>query len=389
MKIAVISNLFYPILKGGGEKRYWEIAKRLARKHDVHVFTLRWGNLHEEEIVERVKIHRIAPFTEELYDKKTGKRRIKPAIVFSLELLKKFDPRGFDIIECNVFPFLHCPFIKFKAMTHKIPFVLTIHEVWGGYWKQYLEGSLKGGVGIWIEKRIANSADHIIAVSDIVKEQIIDELTVPKAKVSVVSNGVDLELTKQAIKGIRTDPNKIVYAGRLVEHKRVEVLIKAMKFVLQSNSKAHLEIVGGGPELNQLKQLAKTLQLEKKITIHDYLESYADVLRIMASGSVFVLPSIREGQGIVLLEAMATETPTIGVRFPRSGVLNVIKDKQTGLLVEANSAKAIAEGILTYWNNPQLKEEIITKASNFARQFDWNNITAEIERIYHQVLSKR
>jgi glycosyltransferase involved in cell wall biosynthesis len=387
MRIALVSNLFYPLLKGGAEKRYWEISKELVKRgHEVHIFTAQWPGTKNSEVAKGVNIHRFGPIKEALYDQKTGKRRIKPALLFCLEILKNFQPRAFDIIETSTFPFFHCFPVKFKSALCKIPTIFTVHEVWQGYWKDYLESSFKGSLGIWIEARVNKMPDHIITVSSIMKERICDSFGIDATNQTVISNGVNLSLGQKIAKEVDKDHNKIVYAGRLAEHKRVNLLIRAMSQVLKKNPKASLSIVGEGPEFQRISQLIKELDLTEKITLHGYFEHYSDVLREIASGSIFVLPSIREGQGIVLLEAMSVATPVIAVNYPGSGVLDIVEDRTNGLLVEPNSAKAISTAILQYWQDKSLQQHIKKNSHSFIQNYDWSSIAEQVEQTYFQLL---
>lgn len=389
MKIGILSNLFYPVLRGGGEKRYWEIAKRLVQEqHQVDVYTVQWPGLKKKERKEGITIYRVGPITDPLYDPNTGKRTITPAVRFAWKILHTHQLQRYDILETSTFPFFHCFPAKLHAMVSQTPLVFTIHEVWQGEWKQYMNSVLKGSIGIAIENFTAQLPDHIITVSDNTKKQVAQQLGIKKQKLSCISNGVELALAQKVKEQTTKETKTIVYAGRLAEHKKVELLLQAMPKVLTTHPKAKLEIVGGGPEEKKLRQLTKKLGLEQTVTIHGFLESYQEVLEIIAKGTMFVLPSIREGQGIVLLEAMSVGTPTIAVNYPGSGVQNVIRHKENGLLVKPLSSKALAKGIQIYLENKPLYNKILRTANEEIKQYDWKNITKEILHVYQQLQEK-
>jgi glycosyltransferase involved in cell wall biosynthesis len=104
LRIAMISELFMPYVKGGVERRYWEIARRLAKRHEVHEFTMRLPGTPAEEVIEGVSVHRTG-YVDRLYDT-SGRRRIRPALEFARGLFRRLgqERRRFDVVDCSAFP---------------------------------------------------------------------------------------------------------------------------------------------------------------------------------------------------------------------------------------------------------------------------------------------
>jgi glycosyltransferase involved in cell wall biosynthesis len=115
MKIAFIYDAVYPWVKGGAEKRVYELAKRLAeRGHEVHWYSIGWWwteNDHNDIIMEGIKLHGVSDPINLYSD---DRRSIKEALIFSLKLLKPLFKDSYDVVDCQGFPFFSC----FTAKIH-------------------------------------------------------------------------------------------------------------------------------------------------------------------------------------------------------------------------------------------------------------------------------
>lgn len=378
MKICIVSDVFYPYLMGGAERRYWEIAKRLADEHEVHVYTMRWYDYPGEEEVSGFKIHRFnAP--RGFYTEK--RRSISDALRFALALLPAaLRKHSFDVIDANQFPFLHLISAKLLSRRDAAPLIVTWHEVWGDYWYDYMENRLYSATGKAIERLSAQLPDKIMAVSRKTRKALISKLGVSPSNIAVVRNGIDFGYI-DAVKAEKVE-NKIVYAGRLLPHKNLDILIKSMPRVLEEFPDAVLSIVGEGPNKRELLKLAMELNLQGKVEFLGEVE-YGEVIKQMKSASLFVLPSTREGFGISLVEAMACRTPVIGVNAKNSGVSEVING-ENGLLCELNE---IADKIVEVLKNDSLRRGLIKKGYRYARDMDWDKRTEEIVDIYKKCVT--
>ena len=135
MKIAYVHDVIYPFVKGGAEKRVMEIATRLAaRGHDVHIFGMKYWD--GEDVIERegVHLHGVCA-SQDLYV--DGKRSIKTSVYFSWKLLRSLEG-DFDVIDAQEFPYFPCFSAKLFSILKRTPLVITWHEVWGDYWREYL-----------------------------------------------------------------------------------------------------------------------------------------------------------------------------------------------------------------------------------------------------------
>jgi len=382
MKIAYVHDAIYPFIKGGAEKRMYEISKRLAKRgHEVHVFGVRWWG--EEPTIERggVHLHGVCNATP-LYSK--GRRSIRSAITLAKNVLPPLMKEHFDVIDCYQAPYLHAFPTKVGAILKHVPLTVTWHEVWRGYWKEYL-GSL-GVVGRLMEKTILlGLADKVIAVSDQTKDDLVS-LGVSAKKVSIVPNGIDFETISQV------SPAKegldVVYLGRLIKPKNIDLLLKAVAILKKEFPGLKAGIIGDGPEMGNLKKLAEELGIQKNVKFFGFVEDSNDVTAAMKSSKVFVIPSIQEGgASIVTLEANACGLPAIAVDHPLGIDKRLILQNKTGFFVQ-QSPGAIAEKIKLLLNDENLRKEMGKKARDFAQGYDWEKITDLMEKVYAEI-SKR
>ena len=132
MKIAYVYDGLYPYLKGGAERRYFELASRLSARHEVHYITWRhWGAArsarHGGFTVHGVGTPR--PFYGE-----DGKRTVGEAAEFALRLLPVLRKQRYDVIDCSATPYLQLYSVWLASRSSCSPLVATLHEFWGDHW---------------------------------------------------------------------------------------------------------------------------------------------------------------------------------------------------------------------------------------------------------------
>ena len=214
----------------------------------------------------------------------------------------------------------------------------------------------------------------VIAVSEAVAENLTTEFKLAAQRVVMIHNGIDLErfspalldtktqlATKQEF-GLKGGPI-IGIIGRLSDVKGHTYLIEAFKNILSAFPHAQLLIVGEGPMENRLKKFVKKNNLMGNTFFIPTVKETAGALSIM---DVFVMPSLKEGLGLALMEAMASGLPVVGSNV--GGIKNLIKDKVNGLLVEPENSKGIAEAILELLKNPDEAALLGKAARDFIRE---------------------
>lgn len=374
MKIAFLSDSIYPFNKGGKEIRSYELATQLAKRgHEVHFYTMKlWKG---KDIIRKngFYLHGICK-NYPLYNHKT--RSIKQGIMFGLsafKLLKK--ENDFDIIDADHMAYFHLWPAKLASIIKGKPLIITWHEVWGKeYWKSYI--GKKGILGYTMEKLSSKLPDKIIAVSEHTKNKLINTLKVNPRKIITIPNAIDIKKIN-SIKPAK-EKSDVIFAGRLNEHKNVDILIKAIKILEEKNQKIKCIIIGDGPEKQNLQHLTNKLNLNKNIVFKGFVDKHEDVLSSIKSSKVFVLPSTREGFGIALIEANACGIPVITVNHKDNASRDLIKQGENGFITELNE-KDIADKIkIAIKNNKSMKENCLKSAE----KYDWGSIIKMFEEVY-------
>jgi len=210
-----------------------------------------------------------------------------------------------------------------------------------------LNTNSKGPIKRFLSYVIARMfTDKIIAISRAVKINLI-ETGVPADMIKIIHNGIDLsrfELIEPKLRGelgLSDDIPIIGVVARIVLEKGYEYILKAMPKVLQSFPSTLLVIVGDGPLKAQMQELAVKLGIDRNTVFLGYKR---DIENLIADFDVFVLPSVSEGLGLSLLEAMALGKPVIATEV--GGIPEVVKNGKNGLLVPPRDEEALAMAIL-------------------------------------------
>lgn len=159
--------------------------------------------------------------------------------------------------------------------------------------------------------------------------------------------------------------NLIVAVTRFTDQKRVDYLIKAMALVVEKKETARLEIYGTGHKQAEIESLISKFGLENNVLINQPVPQ--DRLReIYNKASVVVLNSFQEGFGLALSEAMLCGTAVVGVRS--GGITDIIKNNETGLLVELDNSQQLADALLKLLDNEQLRSKLAETGHKYASE---------------------
>lgn len=239
---------------------------------------------------------------------------------------------------------------RIAAFLAKCPSVYTVHNFMP-------KSAMTGGKFIilkLIEQILAMCTGRIITVSQALKDEMTDKMAITGDLIKVVRNGA-IPLIKSAEADIRTQwgiPKDCVLVGciaRLVQSKGIKYLIDAMPPLLTIKPDVMLLIAGDGPILEALKRQARDLSLEDKVIFTGFIDNVADYL---GAFDIFVLPSLKEGLGISIIEAMMAGKPVIASRT--GGIPEIVRDKVTGYLIEPGNSNDIKEALLEMIQNPEL-----------------------------------
>ncbi|WP_022777669.1 glycosyltransferase family 4 protein [Butyrivibrio sp. AE3009] len=205
----------------------------------------------------------------------------------------------------------------------------------------YTGNKLKDKLHYMLLTKVLRSSDALIAVSEFTKKSYVEEFKLSPDKVKVVYNGI--KAIEDEARSKEHDNANLLYIGRLVDVKGVDVLVDALGILVNDEKLCHihLDILGDGPARVELEQKAKALGLKDIVTFYGVQLNKAP---FYDKAKIFVYPPIwQEAFGISIIEAMSQGL--ICVASDVGGIPEIITDGQDGLLFEAGSPKALAEAL--------------------------------------------
>jgi glycosyltransferase involved in cell wall biosynthesis len=363
MKIAVLTELFHPHV-GGCERRYLEIGRRLAaRGHEIHVYTIQYdARLAKTEQVDGITIHRYA--YSKSYISQDSFRSLGGILKYSLASFTHLKGSKFDLYYSNQWPMLHSLCVK--------PIAKPLIQEWCEVWDNPLKVTL-------MQKLLRNVGDYNVAVSEFTRQRLVDSLKIKSKKTFTVPNGVDATKffgSNQKVWG------RIIYAGRIVPHKHIELLVDAFREVKKKVPEAELHIIGSGLSLQSIRNRAADI---KDCFVHGFLPEN-EMIELIKSAWLFVLPSEREGSGIAVLEAMASSVPFITVNYPNNGAKEFGR-YNCGIVVNPEKT-AIASAIIQLFGDEDCWKELSSNALNVAKAHDWDMISEQMENFFGMVIDE-
>lgn len=373
MKIAFVYDVIYPYVKGGVEKRVWEIAIRLAsRGHDVHVIGMKYWEGNDTLTKGGVTLHGIcAP--QPLYT--GGRRSIRQAIGFGICLIPFLLKEKFDIIECQQFPYFPCFAVKLAAVMKRTPFIITWYEVWSDYWYEYL--GWKGVLGKCIERVTGLLTPNLITISARTARNL------RSLGISGVVPVYPIGISPEQVASVPAFPEQtdLIFVGRLIREKHVDILVSAFGKLAAESPKLTLLILGEGPEKNALCDQIKKCRYQSRVFMQPFFESHDQVIARIKSSHVFVIPSTREGFGITALEALACGIPVVTVNHPDNAICDLIT-QDTGYLADLSADDLAGKIRLALSHYPTMKDACMASAA----AYDWERIIPRLEYYYQSLI---
>ncbi|MEW6295847.1 MAG: glycosyltransferase family 4 protein [Candidatus Diapherotrites archaeon] len=323
-KVCMIGTpyLGVPPRKGGAiEYLSFELAKVLSEKGYCITY---YSVLTERNEKIQLKNLRVVRFPA---------RRIN-GFIFNLFVFFSALTRDFDLVYfsgCSVLP---AAFLLAKVK--RLP--LLYHEFNHNPW---VRG--KSFLFDWLAKKSIESADLVITPSDFIKNKITGKISSARKKVVAIHHSLDL---KEFPVRIPKKEKKIVFVGRLLEHKGLHYLIESMKEFNAKNPEWVLVVIGPKGEFNKehrdyflrIKKMIKDYSLKGKVLFKGQI-SRSELIREVSTSSVLVLPSSNEAFGLVLIEAMACWTPCIA--FDAGATREIIENNRNGFVVKQGDQKEL------------------------------------------------
>jgi len=274
----------------------------------------------------------------------------------------------------------------------KVKYVVTIHDLNAWKFPETLPRAYISYIK-WATTHAAKTADLICTVSDAVKREIIELFDIGSERIYTVYNGVAQALWEApkirsdeaaAIKekfGIKSD--FLLFVGTLEERKNVITLVKAFND-LRSCKRLQLVLVGRpGYGFPKLSRYLDEHHLRDEVILTGYV-SEEDKIALYDLATIFVYPSLYEGFGIPLVEAMVREVPIVASRIPSTE--EVVGDAAVYYGKDPFDHEALAEQILKVLNNSALRQELMGKGLKRAEEFSWEKVGQRYIQAYRKVL---
>lgn len=230
-----------------------------------------------------------------------------------------------------------------------------------------------------------DAADAVASPSAGFAEQCRPALGRSASRLKVIHNGVDPgEFTAGAQP---RDAATLLTIASLDPWKGIDVLLRSIPLVQQHVPEVRLKIAGLGPERAKLESLAANLGLGDCVEFLGY-QDRASVRRLLSTCSVFVLPSLSEPFGIVVLEALAAGAPVVATRI--GGIPEIVEHQVNGLLVTPDDEQQLAAAIALSISDPELRLRLVRAGSEQARsRFSWSRTGAECEKLFTDLIGAR
>ena len=294
MRLALVYDVAYPFVEGGGQKRMYEVARRFGGwGWDVHWYCLKTWEGAAVRQLGGITYHGLQGHTN--FYASDGTRSRRAALSFGRAVLFA-DVRfaEYDIVWCGQWPYFHILALFARLTPWRTRLLVDWWEVWGGHWTTYI-----GAAGIigraleWVLANLVARAGRAVVISDRGLAQIM-ALGAPRQGLACIPNGVNsasLEDAKVAEGNV-----DIASFGRIKDHKNIDHIVLALKFVKEhSGRRLTADIIGDGPELENIKVLAAAIGVADQICFHGRVDD-ARLASLLKRAKIFVHPSTKEAE---------------------------------------------------------------------------------------------
>ena len=273
------------------------------------------------------------------------------------------------------YPGEHCVYLAFCRWLLPVRLVVSIHGMDAIRWDSPLQTS-------WPLRLLFRAADLIVAPSWRFLRRCDQVLGSVPARRLAIHNGTDLAELELLISG---DQRFVLSVCSLDEWKGVDVLIRAVAILRDRGQRLTLLIAGDGPSRSSLEKLIVSLNLEDQVTLLGW-QSRSSVVRLLQECTLFVLASRFETFGLALVEAMACGKAVIGTRV--DGILEIVRDRENGILVDAGDADALAAAIEVVNGDGALRQRLGDAArERVRREFREHHMTEAYASAFREVLA--
>jgi glycosyltransferase involved in cell wall biosynthesis len=341
VRIAIVYDCLYPHTIGGAERWYRSLAERLARRHQVTYVTRRqWTGPSPPNPPAGVRVVAVSGGIQ-LYTT-AGRRRIMPPLRFGAGVLTHLlRHRGdYDVVHTCAFPYFPLLAARLAAVRGGPPLVVDWLETWSDqYWRTYLGGA-RGRIGAGVQRLCIRLTQHACVLSNLQAARLADsgyrgEPLLLRGLYAGPTARLRSETRREAL---------VVYAGRHIPEKRVAAIPAAIAAARQRLPELRATIFGDGPERARVLAEIERLGLGEVIHCPGFVPA-EEVAAALSRALCLLLPSQREGYGLVVIEAAACGTPAIVVAAPDNAAVELVEHQENGWVACSAAPHALAAAI--------------------------------------------
>jgi len=386
MKVLILTHYFQPHIGGIEIVAYNQAKEIIKRGHQVTIITSKVGEETEQEIIDGIKVIRVKALN--FFENHFG---VPYPILYPKLLLRLNEEiKESDVINTHGIVWMQSFFGAIISRIYQKPIVLNQHNTYINY-KNPILRLIETIADKTIGRYTLNSADHIIAVSEETKKYV---LSIAKKlnNVSILYNGVNFKRFKPirnkkiVREELKINPEAFICLTirRITFKNGIDTFLQVAKFFNKKREDILFVLGGKGPDTDIVKKYIKENHLSNVKLIgfisDDELPYY------YALSDIFILPSkTGEGFPMVVIEAFASGLPVIGTNT--GGQIEVIRDDQTGFIVEPNEPKQIAKKIEYLYENKELLEEMSKNCRKLIeKEFSWGRNVDKLLSVYQEVL---
>ena len=377
VRVCLVYDCLYPWTVGGAERWYRNLGERLARDgHEVTYLTLRQWSRGGDASYDGVHVCAVGPRMA-LY---TGiRRRILPPVVFGAGVLAHLLRRGrrYDVVHIASFPYFSLLAAGVLRPLGRYDLVVDWHEVWSrAYWREYL-GRVGGPMGAMVQTICMRFPQRAFCFSRLHRDRLLASGL--RGRVTILEGEYVGDTTPP-------EPHPaeplVVFAGRHIPEKQAPAVPAAVAVARCQLSDLRGEVLGDGPERGKVLDAIRAAGVEGVVEAPGFVPAER-VDAALRRALCMVLPSRREGYGLVVVEAAARGTPSVVVRGKDNAAMELVEDGENGVVANSAAPEDLAAAIVRVHSEGEaLRERTRAWFARNARRLSLDNSLEHVVAVY-------
>ena len=352
VRVCIAYDCLFPWTVGGAERWYRELAEQLAREgHDVTYITRRQWQAGERPQLRGVRVVAVSP-PEPLYGP-DGNRTIGEPLRYGRGVLGHLlrHGRDYDVVHMASFPYFSVLAAALARPLARYRLIVDWHELWSAsYWHGYL-GGLKGRVGHAVQRACVRVRHRAFCFSRLHRDRLLAEGF--RGTVDVLEGEYAGSLTPP-------EPNSaqphVVFAGRHIAEKRAPAVVPAVIRARAAIPQLRATIFGDGPQRADVLAAIEECGAQGIVEAPGFVDAGV-IDEALRTALCMVLPSSREGYGLIVVEACARGTPSVVVAGEDNAAVELVEEGRNGTVAASASAEDLAAAFeRVYAAGPELRE---------------------------------